>query len=192
MPTLISSMVRVRSVGVLPVNIRVLCRYSDSSVQFLALTDFQTPQCCACETLRNAFSGRALFGGRNIPCQSANREREPSRVEHSSFHHLTWPGTIWRATPSASRGTDRSSKPGAHKKRCRRARRTSRSGIRVPDPGGVLFQRNAGSATLLGAVVHQTFFADVQVAAARAATPIIRLSLKQILLELVIVRERQK
>ena len=43
--------------------------------------------------------------------------------------------------------------------------------------GGVVGQRDAGVAALLAAVVHQAVFADVEIAGAGAATPVIRSAL---------------
>src|SRR5438094_1566205 len=56
--------------------------------------------------------------------------------------------------------------------------------IFAPDIGDrVLFQRNAGIAALLRAVMHQAVLADVQIACAGAAPPLVRTSLGNVVLE---------
>src|SRR4029077_9735189 len=47
----------------------------------------------------------------------------------------------------------------------------------------VLLQRNSGIAALLRAVVHQTVLADVQVTSPRTAAPLVRPSLRDVILE---------
>ena len=54
---------------------------------------------------------------------------------------------------------------------------------------GVGFERNAGIAALLRAVVHQAVFADVEIARAGAAAPVVRLALRNVVLESVDARE---
>src|ERR1017187_3774944 len=54
--------------------------------------------------------------------------------------------------------------------------------------GGVLGQRNAGIAALLRAVVHQAVFADVEVARAGAAAPVVRLARGDCRLEVIEAR----
>ena len=48
---------------------------------------------------------------------------------------------------------------------------------------GVLFQRNSGIPALLGTVVHQSVLADVEIASAGAAAPVIRLAIGNVVLE---------
>src|SRR4030095_17262237 len=49
----------------------------------------------------------------------------------------------------------------------------------------VLFERNAREAALLRAIMDQAVFADVQIARARAAAPVIRPTVGQVVLKLV-------
>src|SRR5262245_1384501 len=56
----------------------------------------------------------------------------------------------------------------------------------------VIGERNGGIAALLRAVMNQSVFADVQVAAARAAMPLIRQSAYQVFLELIVVIESEE
>src|SRR5687768_2483179 len=53
----------------------------------------------------------------------------------------------------------------------------------------VSLERDARMATLLRAPVHQAILADIQVAGAGAAMPVVRLALREVLLEAVVVRE---
>src|SRR6185369_15157600 len=48
---------------------------------------------------------------------------------------------------------------------------------------GVLLERDAGIAALLRAIVHKTVFANVEIAGAGAASPIVRYSARQVFLE---------
>ena len=70
---------------------------------------------------------------------------------------------------------------GAGLSRCRYSRRTIFE--------GVLGQRLAGVAALLRAVVHQAVLADVHVARAGAATPVVRLAVRDVVLEVIEARE---
>src|SRR5580700_7414891 len=54
---------------------------------------------------------------------------------------------------------------------------------------GILRQRNAGVAALLRAVMHQAVLADIEIARASAATPVVLQALGDIVLELINARE---
>src|SRR6202044_120038 len=54
---------------------------------------------------------------------------------------------------------------------------------------GILRQRNAGVAALLRAVMHQAVLADVEIARAGAASPVVLQALGDIVLELIDARE---
>jgi len=56
----------------------------------------------------------------------------------------------------------------------------------------VLIERNAGSATLLRAVMHQPVLTDIQEPAAGAAVPIVRQSSPDVVLEMIEMRERKQ
>src|SRR5689334_11676789 len=54
--------------------------------------------------------------------------------------------------------------------------------------GGVLRQRSRGEAALLAAVVHQTVFADVEIASTGAAAPVVGLAVRNRFLKVVEAR----
>jgi hypothetical protein len=134
----------------------------------IALTDLQTPERSARETLHDFSSGRTFFG----------RQEHPRQSENDSGWSLALFITWLRREKSSERLLRLLAELIDHRNlvhagyRAEGCARLHALVFALEILTRILLQRNARSAALLRAVV-QAVFADVQVAAARAATPVV-------------------
>src|SRR5215510_12337890 len=88
------------------------------------------------------------------------------------------PHETLRASPEVHR---RHTMDAAH--RAERGARLGRGELAADVVDGVAVERHGGEAALLRAVVHEPVFADVEVARARAAPPLVRPAVRDVVLE---------